>query len=392
MMGLLRRSLPLLAVAVLAASAPAANCCPFCSMSGQTLTGQVDQATLVLYGSLTNAKDTSKDGDMSEGTTDLIIESVIKKHPIIDGMKKVTIPRFVPPPTEGKYKYVVFCDVFKGKVDYYAGMAVKADSDLDGYLKGALKVKDEKIDKRLRFFFDYLDNEDPEISNDAYKEFGNADYKDYAPMAANLPAERIAKWLERGSKTAPFRYGLYASMLGHCGKKDADKYGKLLREILDDPDRRSGSGMDGVLAGYILLKPEDGWKYTKDLLKDSKKEFMLRYAALRAVRFFHESRPDVIKRKDLVEGMAVLLEQSDIADLAVEDLRKWQCWDMADKVLALRGTKAYETPIVRRSVLRFALSCKDNKACRDHVAAERAKDAEKVSEAEELLELEKTGK
>jgi hypothetical protein len=388
MMGLLRRSLPLLAVAVFVAPAPA---CPFCSMSGQTLTGQVNQATLVLYGSLVNARDTSKDGDMSEGTTDLVIDSVIKKHPIVNGKKVVTIPRYVPPPTEGKWKYVVFCDVFKDKIDYYAGMAVKAESDLDGYLKGAMALKDEKIDKKLRFFFNYLDNADPEISNDAYKEFGNADYKDYAGMAADLPADKIAGWL-KDKNTPAFRYGLYASMLGHCGKKDPDKYAKVLREILDDPDRRGGSGLDGVLAGYILLTPKDGWKYSQDLLKDARKEFMLRYAVLRAVRFLHDSRPDVVDRKALIAGIAVLLEQSDIADLAVEDLRKWECWDMADKILALRGTKAYETPIVRRSVLRFALSCKSSKACQDHVAAERAKDPEKVAEAEELLELEKTNR
>jgi hypothetical protein len=392
MIGLLRRSLPLLAVAALVVAAPSARACPFCSMSGQTLTGQVNQATLVLYGSLTNAKDTSKDGDMSEGTTDLVIDSVIKPDPIVNGLKVVTIPRYVPPPAEGKWKYVVFCDVFKGKIDYYAGMAVKADSNLDAYLKGALCFKDEKSGKRLRFFFDYLDNDDPEISNDAYKEFGNADYKDYKDMAADLPADKIAGWLGPKAKTAPFRYGLYASMLGHCGKKDPDKYAAVLRKLLDDPDRRGGTGMDGVMAGYTLLKPEEGWKYTVNILKDSKKDFMYRYAALRAVRFLHDSRTDVIDRKRLVEGVAQLLDQGDIADLAVEDLRKWRCWDMADKVLALRGTKAYETPIVRRSVLRFALSCKDNKACRDHVAAERAKDAEKVSEAEELLELEKTGK
>jgi hypothetical protein len=389
MVGLLRRCFLGIAVAVGLALAADARACPFCTQQGQTLTGQVEQATLVLYGTLSNA--VLKDPDSLEGTTDLKIETVVKDHKFLDGRKVITLNRYVPPPTEGKWKYLVFCDVFKGKLDPYSGLAVKADSDIAGYLKGALAVKDKKVEERLRFFFDYLDNADTEISNDAYKEFANADYKDYAVMAGKLPAERIAKWL--GDKnTQSFRYGLYASMLGHCGVGDKDRYAGLLRSMLDDADKRGGSGVDGILAGYILLKPEEGWKYTRALLKDPKREFMLRYAALRTVRFFWDNRPDLISKAELTDGAALLLDQADIADLAVEDLRKWERWEMADKVLALRGTKAYDVPIVRRSILRYCLQCKKSAAAADYVREQRDKDPEKVAEAEELLDLEKTNR
>src|SRR5207237_551851 len=130
--------------------------------------------------------------------------------------------------------------------------------------------------ERLRFFFDYLDNDDVEISNDAYKEFGNADYKDYKDMAKQLPAAKIAGWL-KDPKTPAFRYGLYASMLGHCGRaEDAD----LLRAMLDDAQKHSLSGVDGILAGYTMAKPKEGWEYIKGILKDPSKEFTFRYAAL----------------------------------------------------------------------------------------------------------------
>ena len=103
--------------------------------------------------------------------------------------------------------------------------------------------------------------------------------------------------------------------------------------MLDDPAKRLGSGVDGMLAGYVMLKPKEGWDYTCDILKDGKKEFMFRYAALRAVRFLWDSRPDLVSKKELKEGMGLLLDQSDIADLAIDDLRKRECWDMADRVL-----------------------------------------------------------
>src|SRR6185437_5633800 len=211
--------------------------------------------------------------------------------------------------------------------------------------------------------------------------------KDYQDMAKSLPAERVAKWLE-DPKTPAFRYGLYASMLGHCGNA---KHAELLRKLLDDPAKRLGSGVDGMLAGYVMLKPKEGWAYTRDILKDGKKEFMLRYAALRTVRFLWDSRPDLVSKKERTAGMGLLLDQSDIADLAVDDMRKRDCWDMANRVLSLRDTKAYkEIPIVRRAVLRYALSCKGNAVATAYVAEQRKQDAQMVADAEELLKLEQT--
>jgi hypothetical protein len=357
--------------------------CPFCSMQGQTLTGDVNQASMVLFGTLTNAR-LNPNGGFGQGATDLKIEEVLKKNDILGEKKVITLPRYVPT-DNNKTKFLIFCDVFQGKIDPYRGVPVKADSDMVKYLKGALAVKDKDISTRLRFFFDYLDNPDLEISNDAYKEFANASYNDYHDMAKKLPAHRIAKWLQ-DPETPSFRFGLYASMLGHCGtEKDA----ALLRKLLDDPEKRMNSGVDGMLAGYTLLKPKEGWEYIKGILKDPKKEFMLRYAALRAVRFFHDSRPDVIGKKELVEGVCLLLDQSDVADLAIEDLRKWGYWAAAGRILGLSDKKSHDVPIVRRAILRYALSCPDKKAAA-FVATMRQKDAETVKDVEELLKLETT--
>ncbi len=391
MAGLPRRVLllPIVFLAGVLLTAPG-SACPFCGMQGPTLTGEVGQAKMVLYGALTNPNQQANNGD---GSTNLVVETAIKNElvgkkgdPLAAGNKVVRLDRYLPPQEGDKYRYLVYCDVFKGKIDPYRVQPALKDSDMAKYLLGALAHKDENIGKRLRFFFDYLDNADLEISNDAYKEFGNADYKDYRDMAKSLPAERIVKWLEN-EKTPAFRYGLYASMLGHCG---TEKHAAVLRKMLDDPSKRLGSGVDGMLAGYVMLKPKEGWQYTRDILKDEKKEFMVRYAALRTVRFLWDSRPDLVNKKERTAGMAVLLDQSDIADLAVDDLRKRECWDMTDRVLGLRRTKAYEIPIVRRAVLRFALSCKNNEAAAAYVREQRKKDAQMVADAEELLKLEQT--
>jgi hypothetical protein len=390
MIGLLRRRwLPVgIALGLWICVAVSVSACPFCSMQGKTLTGEVQDAAMVLYGSLKNARLAA--GGTGEGTTDLQIDAVIKKHEILGNNKQITLDRYVP--EDKNYKYLVFCDVFKGKVDPYRGVAVKADSAIDKYLTGALAVKDKDLGQRLRFFFDYLDNEDSEISNDAYKEFGNADYKDVREMYKNLPRQKLIQWLS-DPKTPAFRHALYASMLGHCGKEED---AALLRKMLDDPEQRASSGVDGLMAGYIMLQPKAAWEYLQGILKDPAKEFTLRYAGLRTIRFFYDNRPDILPKKQLVQGTAALLDQSDIADLAIEDLRKWHDWSLADRILGLYGKKSHDIPIIRRSILRYALGyLGDAKNPKDSAAAKfvadlRMKDPQMVKDAEELLKLETT--
>jgi hypothetical protein len=379
MVVLMRRVFPgLAALLVLATLANGGTCCPFCTMQGKTLTGDVSEASMVLYGKLTNANE-------KNNTTDIQVEMVVKDNAVRGNRKHLTLSRFVDLDRTGPNdRFLVFCDLFKGTIDPFRGVALKSGSKMPEYLRKAVEVKDKPAKERLRFYFDYLDNEDPEISNDAYKEFGNADYQHFKEVVKEVPIQRVVKWL-KDKNTPTFRIGLYSSMVGHAGKEtDA----KALRDLLDNAETRAGSGVDGLLAGYAMLKPKEGWPYLLEALKNTKEDFMFRYAALRAVRFLHDFKTDVVAKKDLVGGVCLLLKQEDIADLAIEDLRKWQAWDVADKVLAVAGTDAYKLPIVKRAILRYCLQCKDNAKAKAHVEARRKADAEAVKEAEELLKLE----
>src|SRR5215472_3809487 len=125
MSGLPRRFLVLgLALLVWAGFARAGHSCPFCNMQGQTLTTEIGQASMVLYGTLENPKMDPNAG-FNEGTTDLAIETVVKDHEVRGDKKVITLNRYVPSVGDAKYKFLVFCDVFKGKIDPYRGMAVK---------------------------------------------------------------------------------------------------------------------------------------------------------------------------------------------------------------------------------------------------------------------------
>src|SRR5262249_34522803 len=154
----------------------------FCPGSGTTLSQDAASAALIIYGLPKNAR--LDPNEPSQGTTDLEIEVVIKGHPILGDKKTITLPKFLPQvDPKNPMKLLVFCDVYKGQLDPYRGTPFKSDSRIAKYLQGALALKDKDVATRLRFFFDYLDDADPEISEDAIKEFGNIDYKDYRPVA-----------------------------------------------------------------------------------------------------------------------------------------------------------------------------------------------------------------
>ncbi|MFL5330988.1 MAG: hypothetical protein ACJ8C4_19010 [Gemmataceae bacterium] len=359
-----------------------ANACPFCNGSGETLSQDVRSASMILFGTLKNARLDPK--EYAQGATDLEIEVVIKADPILGDRKVITLPKYWPatdPKNPGKF--LVFCDVYQGKIDPYKGFPFKGDSHIASYLKGSLGIKDKDLATRLKFFFDYLDDPDSSIAHDAYNEFSAADYKDFRPIAEKLPADRIIKWLN-DPNTPASRYGLYGSMLGHCGKP-ADA--PVLLAIIDDPARRTITGLDGVLAGLTLLTPTEGWRKTSDVLADSKKEHLIRFAALKAAEFLWEFRPDVIPRDQIGESVCRMLEQPDIADLAIEKLGKWNYWKCADRVIALSKKPEFNNNLVHRAIMRYALRCPANSSAvvTAYLTEQRKQHPETVKDMESFL-------
>src|SRR5262249_28962765 len=81
--------------------------CPFCTQQGQTLTQDVGQASMVLFGTLSNAR-LDPNGAFGQGATDLKIEAVVKQHEILKDQKVITLPRYVPSDNT-KAKFLIFC-------------------------------------------------------------------------------------------------------------------------------------------------------------------------------------------------------------------------------------------------------------------------------------------
>ena len=142
-----------------------------------------------------------------------------------------------------------------------------------------------------------------------------------------------------------------------------------------------------MLAGYLMLQPKEGWDYLCGLLKDGKEGLLTRYSALRTIRFLWDQRPAVVEKPNLAAGAALALDHVDIADFAIEDLRKWQRWECCDRILGLFGKGDYDTSVMARSILRYALQCPNPRAA-EFIRQQRRRDSRLIEEIEELLRLE----
>ena len=376
--------LALPALALLAAARPA----PACSLCGNALKqaptfrqeAALPSARLILYGTAQNPK-LKSDGT---GVTELHVKAVLRDDPVLGKRTVLELARYLPvSDPKSPPQYVVFCDVSGDKVDPYRGVPVKGPAAAE-YLKKALALGEKDPAGNLLFYFRYLDDSDPEVARDAFLEFAKSSDLHIARAAPKLDPEKLRAWL-KDEKTPPERLGVYALLLGACGK-DADA--ALFRSLLGSEEERYLNAYDGLLAGYIHLRPREGWALAFATLRDGRKPLTARLAVLRTLRYYQGAQPRE-SRANVLKGMEAVLAQGELADLAVEDLRRWELWDLTREVLGLYGRKGYDGPLMRRALVRYALCCKPTRESLAFLARRRADEPELVKEVEEGLKLER---
>jgi len=312
------------------------------------------------------------------------IVDVLRNDPVLAGRKTLTIPHYLHVDPKAPPRFVVFCAVLQnGDLDPYHGVTLR-DAASAEYVKGVLALPADR-DAQLLFFFRWLENADPEVARDAFLEFAKANDRELGRVAARLDAARLRAFL-RNPDTPTERRSLYAFLLGACGN-DADA-AQLREQIRHTDDERVLAAYDGLLGGYIQRKPADGWRLAEELLGDGRAPLQARLAAVRTLRFFMGWQPES-SRAGVLRCVAAELRQGELADLAVEDLRRWGLWDLGGDVLACYGRKNVDSPLVRLAVLRYALTCPQDDRSRAFLAERRRLDPDLVRQAEESLLYEK---
>jgi hypothetical protein len=372
--------LPLL-VGLASSPANAIAGCPFCSgdtKSRLTLRMQYAQAKVVVQGKLKNPR---FDPKTDAGFTDLQIDAILKEDPACKVQGVVTLRSYIPVVGNTPPDFLFFCGIADGKLDPTSG--IPCTPAIIEYLKSAAKLNDIDPVAKLGFYFKHLDSSDATIAADAFFEFARASDGEIAKAAKQFDAAKIRKLI--ASPTTPVeRLGVLAFLLGISGGPLDTPFlaGMLSEKPLSD---RSASAFGGLLAGYILLNPKDGWQFAANTLGDAKQSFAVRLSAIGTVRFLQATRGNDCKT-DVLRCCSALLSEGDLADQAIEDLRRWGYWDLTADVLAQFPKPTHAAPIVQRCIVRYALCCPDEQAKR-FVSALRRTDPKLVEKVEEVLDL-----
>jgi hypothetical protein len=342
-------------------------------------------AHVILHGTLENPRLSSDNIGNGAGATDFRVIEVLKVDERLPaGYRKkagdiLVLPSYFPiEDAKNPPHFLAFCSATREGLTPYRYVTVTSNRMID-YFKAAAALPANDTRGNLGFFFRHLDDGDESISNDAFLEMSRASDREIGEMGQLLKPDSLRRWL-RNPNTPEMRLGLYAFLLGSCGtREDADWF----QATLARPTEKQVSAYDGLLGGYIQMRPREGWDLAERLLREGRQPLLVRLSAVRALRFYMAWKP-VEMRPAVRRCLSAILLQGELVDCAVEDLRRWQMWELTKEVLAQYGRKGFDAPMYRRAIIRYAVSC-PSPAAKTFVAELRKRDAETVSEIEESL-------
>jgi hypothetical protein len=335
------------------------------------------EAKFVVVGMTSNARKRA-DG---RPVLDLTITSWIKSHPAFADKKTIEILHAV----EDKAQVVVFFDIYKGEPDPFLALPGASPKSI-AFFKELLAIDGKDHAGVLRYCLGFLDDADRAVADEAFLEFMKTPDKELGEAARTLRADKVRALLQKPNLTSD-QLRMFGFLLGNCGdESDA----RLLRSLLEtEAKAKDPRRFDGLLTGYVLLQPKEGWAYVGQLLGDKEARWVVRFSALGAARFFWNTRPDVIGQDQVYGAFRAALADPELADFPIGYLRQRKCWDLTDEVLALYGAKSFEPKIIQNEILRYALQC-PRPAAAQLVARVRAEDPERVADMEDSLrELER---
>ena len=367
---------PLVAVAVLIAATVSplarAMACPFCGTAQMTLTEQLasaDSAVLVQWAS------GEKDTEAKAGNTSYQIQQIVKGPKSLAKDQKITLDRFRTA-KPGDLFMLLGTDLGSGKGLEW-GSPLEVSETSFNYMAQA-PSPEAPPGKRLAYFLKFLEFPDPVISNDAFGEFANAQYKDIEQLATQLPKEKIRKWIGNPDTPAT-RLGLYGMLIGLCGdESDA----KLLEERILVQTDEFRLGIDGLMGGYLLILKDKGLDVLdQHKLLNKKIPFSETFAAMQALRFMWTYGSGKIAPERLQKSMRLLLDRPEMADLVIADLARWRDWTIQDKLMQKYGEGEYNVPSIKRAIVRYMLV-----SSKDVAAGGGGPQPEHVTKGQKLLE------
>lgn len=351
--------------------APALAACPFCPPSSPPLAEQLAESDLA--GLVKWVKTIPVSASQPEPQTELVVVEALRllgQRPKVEEV--IRVPYLLE--AEPGDLFVMMGKQTEGITDWSLPIPVTEISYQ--YIKQAPSMEQPAAD-RLKYFLKFLEFSDRTISNDAFSEFGRAQYADVVAIRGQLSRATIRKWMASLQPDEQIRLGFYGMLLGLCGNDDDAQF--LEQEVSrTTPPTGTRLGLDGMMGGYVILTGEMGlkrliqWKLQTPDQPDGDV-----YALVNTLRFLWQFAPERAPRAQIEAAMESLLDRPTFAEVAVVDLARWQCWQVTERVLAMYGKPPFDDPSAKRTIIQFALTCEkkldDRQSETKHPAAAAAR-------------------
>ena len=372
------RYVPTSALILLGIVAGSAQPCSICNpnfLRAQTLRQSATQARFIVIAHLANPR---LEGE--RGKTDLIVEEVIFDDKCLGTSQKLTLNSYVPFDPKKPPRYLFMGDIQNGTVDIIRGEAIQG-TGIHEYLKRIRAIPENDRTRLLHTCFTYLDATNEAIAADAFHELAKASDQELAEVGKTLSPTKIRAFL-KDPRTPADRLSVFAFLLGACGTKEDAKY---LVSLIHATEQRYQSSLSGLLGGLLVLDARQGWQLVEEILRDRTRAFADKMSVHNTIRFIHATRPQD-HRQAILRCLEIIVEDGEMADMAIEDLRRWHWWDLTKLILAQYGKPGHSAPLVKRSIVRYAISSPN---AGNFIAERRRDDPKLVEHVEESLQFER---
>jgi len=220
------------------------------------------------------------------------------------------------------------------------------------YVAQTMELPSEGAD-RLAFFQEYLEDDEEMLGRDAYDEFAKAPYSQVLALKDRMHHDQLVEWVQ-STEIPVSRRRLYLTMLGAYNSPDDVQ---LLETMIKSKDRQTKGALDALVAAYLTIKGPEGMPLVEEMfLKNKDAEYTDTYATIMALRF-HGTEDKIIPRKRLLEGLRMMLDRPQLADLVIPDLARWEDWSVIDKLVELFKNSDDESSWVRVPVINYLRAC-----------------------------------
>ena len=322
--------------------------CPFCPPVSSTLTEDFEKARIVVLAEWDQLKQTEEKYE----TTFRVIKVIRGDQSLLESKNQILIDEDY----QGK-KGDLFL-LFSGDQEELSWDNVIPVSETSyQYILQAPGLESEtKV--RLKYFIRFLEFPESLLANDSFSEFAQASFEDVASLVDQYPVDKLRNWIK--DKEVPVtRIGLYALMLGLSGNEnDAE----ILKQRMSNLDSDFQIGLDGLMAGYVLLKGNEGLNYLNEKYLSRKDASSSEtYAAMKALRFLYQYASDRVDREQVKASMRLMLDRSAMTELVIIDLTRWKDWSLSGQLMKMYSQPEHDNRQTRRAILRHLLLFREQK-------------------------------